>query len=306
MSSVFEIPICVPDLTDQIVKDNPTPVAAGDYADIYKCSWNSPSESSPVAVQVVRVRHDSEFLPKKGDELRQEIKVWGRLQNEHILPLLGIVHGDDPLPGLVSPWINNGSLIELLKSHHETLTRHERFRLLQDIASALQYLHAIAVVHGNLSGHNILVDSSLRAFVKGSGLSTMLDEIAESESYEARQGDVPWRAPELMKGNSSGLPTSQSDVWSFGCNMIHVLSGQEPPEIPAATAAAHPYQSRVPPFPQNVSKEDLSFLQQCFSIRPADRPSADQILAFVREECLRCMPEVPQTAEATEFSQWHS
>lgn len=71
--------------------------------------------------------------------------------------------------------------------------------------------------------HNILVDSNGRAFVKGSGLSTMLDEIAESESYETRLGDVPWTAPELMINSSSGIPTSQSDVWSFGCNMIHVL-----------------------------------------------------------------------------------
>jgi serine/threonine protein kinase len=50
----------------------------------------------------------------------------------------------------------------------------------------------------------------------------MLDEIAESESYETRLGDVSWTAPELVIDSSSGLPTSQSDVWSFGCNMIHV------------------------------------------------------------------------------------
>jgi hypothetical protein len=98
---------CIPDLTDQIIKDSDKPAAAGGYAEIFKCSWNSPSESSPVgpsnqqptpagkfnyyqvAVQVIKVQHNSDSLSIKGEELRREIKVWGRLQNEHILPLLG-------------------------------------------------------------------------------------------------------------------------------------------------------------------------------------------------------------------------
>lgn len=300
MSLVFETPICIPDLTDQIIKDSDKPAAAGGYAEIFKCSWNSPSESSPVAVQVIKVQHNSDSLSIKGEELRREIKVWGRLQNEHILPLLGLIHGYGPLPGLVSPWINSGSLIELLARHHNILTRHERFRLLQDIASALQYLHSFAVVHGNLSGHSILVDSNRRAFVKGSGLSTMLDEIAESESYETRLGDVSWTAPELVIDSSSGLPTSQSDVWSFGCNMIHVLSGQEPwQKAPDNTVKACLRDGQVPSFPEGISDQDLSFLQRCFSLRPADRPSADQILAVMHEESLCRVSGIPQTPEAT-------
>ncbi|KAG1890496.1 kinase-like domain-containing protein [Suillus fuscotomentosus] len=149
--------------------------------------------------------------------------------------------------------------------------------------------------------HNILVDSNGRAFVKGSGLSTMLNEIAESGSDETRLGDVPWTAPELMINSSSGLPTSQSDVWSFGCNMIHVLSGQEPwQKAPDNTVKARLRDSQVPPFPEGISDKDLSFLRRCFSLRPADRPSADQILAVVHEEFPpRCIPGILQTVEAT-------
>jgi len=60
----------------------------------------------------------------------REIKVWGRLQHEHILPLLGVVYGFGPLPGLVSLWM--GTLYEYLdgRRHEENiLTRFERFRL---------------------------------------------------------------------------------------------------------------------------------------------------------------------------------
>ncbi|OJA09362.1 hypothetical protein AZE42_05980 [Rhizopogon vesiculosus] len=59
----------------------------------------------------------------------------------------------------------------------------------------------------------------------------MLDEVVESGPfYGSRLGAVRWAAPELMVTRSFSIrfPTSKSDVWSFGCNMIHVLSGQEP------------------------------------------------------------------------------
>ncbi|KAG0700563.1 kinase-like domain-containing protein [Suillus ampliporus] len=151
MSSIFEIPY-IPDLTDQIIKDGLDPVAGGAHVDIYKCRWNLPSGFSPVAVKVIRIRPDWRDLTTADNDLRQEIKVWGRLRNDHILPLLGLVDGYGPLPSLVAPWMDNGNLISFLRGRHDTLQRCERLRLLQDVASALQYLHAIAVVHGDLTG----------------------------------------------------------------------------------------------------------------------------------------------------------
>ncbi|KAG1781796.1 kinase-like domain-containing protein, partial [Suillus placidus] len=118
--------------------------------------------------------------------------------------------------------MENGNLTNFLREH-EALERGERFRLLQDIASALQYLHVIAVVHGDLTGDNILVDSYGRAFVTGVGLSKRLNEIAsntESSLGDMRSATIRWIAPELVDDEET-FPTSKSDVWSFGCNMIH-------------------------------------------------------------------------------------
>jgi hypothetical protein len=83
-----------------------------------------------VAVKVITVRQpeNASNLTKKHDELLQEIRVWGRLQNEHILPVLGYVHGHGHLPSLVFPWMQNGSLTTFLREH-KSLERGERFRL---------------------------------------------------------------------------------------------------------------------------------------------------------------------------------
>lgn len=108
-----------------------------------------------MAVKVIRVLQPNNILDltERYEELLQEIRVWGRLQNEHILPVLGHVYGHGHLPSLVFPWMENGSLTNFLREH-ETLERGERFRLLQDVALALQYLHCIAVVHGDLTGQH--------------------------------------------------------------------------------------------------------------------------------------------------------
>jgi serine/threonine protein kinase len=71
---------------------------------------------------------------------------------------------------------------------------------------------------------NILVDWQGRAFVTGVGLSKRLNEFAfstESGSGDIRSATIRWIAPELVDVEET-FPTSKSDVWSFGCNMIHV------------------------------------------------------------------------------------
>ncbi|OJA09355.1 hypothetical protein AZE42_05976 [Rhizopogon vesiculosus] len=301
-----------PDLTGQITKSQ-YPIARGGFGDIYKCMCNSPSGSFLVAVKCIR-----SISTDTAVDVRREVKLWGRLQNEHILPLLGLVHDTGSLPGLVVPWMEHGSLGDFLRRHHNTLTRFQRFRLLHDIASALQYLHAVAVIHGNLNCSHILIDSSGRAFVKVVVLSTLLDEVTEPESDEVTESeysgfilecDFRWIAPEslLAMDDRKTLPTSKGDVWSFGCNMIHVLSGQLPwSRVLHSTIMHMLISNKVPPFPREINEEQhLSFLRQCFSFQPTDRPSADQIIAFVQRELLHCIPKTLQTTEATVHSPDH-
>jgi serine/threonine protein kinase len=107
-------------------------------------------------------------------------------------------------------------------------------------------VHAVAVIHGDLTGvssclnvgtqalmcphqNNILIDSDGRALVTDIGLSTMLDDITESDFDSSSAGALHWTAPELSaKRNKDRLPTSKSDVWSFGCIMIHVSTSTHP------------------------------------------------------------------------------
>ena len=96
--------------------------------------------------------HDSHPMQR----FRREISVWSRLNHKNVLPLLGIITEFSPLPSMVSPWMNKGSLNMYLKFYEsslniearlaivrvcftETVSRCQAQMQLRDIAEGLQY-----------------------------------------------------------------------------------------------------------------------------------------------------------------------
>jgi hypothetical protein len=63
--------------------------------------------------------------------LFREIKLWLKLEHENIVPLWGVTDGFGSLPGLISPWVENGSLTGYLQHKHETLFENEKFALVR-------------------------------------------------------------------------------------------------------------------------------------------------------------------------------
>ncbi|KIJ13324.1 hypothetical protein PAXINDRAFT_81404, partial [Paxillus involutus ATCC 200175] len=93
-------------------------------------------------------------------------------------------------------------------------------------------VHSQFVVHGDLSGSNVLIDGYGRACISDFGLSMLLTELG-GQTYAASRhaaGALRWTAPELLahwvpKDKEDPLyvfPTPQSDVYSFGMVMLQV------------------------------------------------------------------------------------
>ncbi|KAG5635984.1 hypothetical protein H0H81_009452, partial [Sphagnurus paluster] len=114
---------------------------------------------------------------------------------------------------LVSPWAHDGDLSSFLEANTEA----SRSLLCLNVTQGLEFLHKKRVVHGDLKGVNVLVDSSHRAYLADFGLSGFDDlEIVQwtTQSAEASKGGtVRYQAPELF-------PTEQSLV--FGMRYIRI------------------------------------------------------------------------------------
>lgn len=98
-----------------------------------------------------------------------------------------------------------------------------------EIASAMNYLHSVRIIHGDLKTGNVLLKgdgSDRRGFickVGDFGLSRFLAEDSHIETFTC--GAVTHMPPELLKG---GHLTSAADVFSFAILLWELLSGKKP------------------------------------------------------------------------------
>ncbi|KAJ8591683.1 kinase-like protein [Rhizopogon salebrosus TDB-379] len=214
-----------PDLTERITRTSNYCTAVGGFGDIWQCLLQTDENQIVVAVKVIRLQ--DEGVDEKA--LRRELGMWKRLQHANILSLLGIVRDFGPYISMVSPWLEHGSLTVYLRKHKD-LCLSDRLRLLEDITSGLHYLHGVSVVHGDLTPNNVLLDGENRAVLTDFGLSSKL--VGQGHTYLQRScaqpGAVRYAAPELLCSNEPIQPDTRSDVYSFGCLALQVLSGHMP------------------------------------------------------------------------------
>ncbi|TDL24379.1 kinase-like protein [Rickenella mellea] len=132
---------------------------------------------------------------------------------------------------LISPWMDAGNVIDYLAKNPDS----DRFALLGDVISGLAYLHDFqpAIVRGDLKGANIFVTPTLTACLGDFGLSRFRDsqESTLGATTGNTTGTLGWQAPELFDSLVDGgtsRPTRESDIYSFGCVCLELMSGKPP------------------------------------------------------------------------------
>ncbi|KAG2129610.1 kinase-like domain-containing protein [Suillus clintonianus] len=279
------------DLSGDVVADTSVPTTSGGVTDVWKCTWFNDTGSTKVAVKTFRLENTNQGeLAKTHKRWSQQIHAWAKLEHENIIPLYGIVMDFGPTVSIVHPWKENGTLSTYL-SCKPALTVQDKFKLLENIVSGLHYLHSHGVVHGNLSGNNVLVDALGRASLADPGLSVLVPETLGLSYFRlSTSGAIRFAAPELFKKSSRGevpLPSISGDRYSLGSIIYLVLSGSQPystlkkdsdvlVELLLGVAPASPSDSD-----KSITREQWQFIQGCWSEIPENRRSTNEALEFV-------------------------
>src|SRR5258708_28930548 len=166
----------------------------------------------------------------------REIDVAAKLTHPHIVPLLDSGATDGRL-WFVMPVLDGQSLAERL-SHERQLPVVDAARIAGEVASALSYAHAHGVVHRDIKPENILLSGGSAA-VADFGLAKGREAAGATRLTQSGMivGTVYYMSPEQSAGDE--LVDGRSDIYSLGCALYEMLTG-EPPymgnTMPAASA----------------------------------------------------------------------
>ncbi|KIK97053.1 hypothetical protein PAXRUDRAFT_137124 [Paxillus rubicundulus Ve08.2h10] len=257
---------------------------SGGFSDVYKCVFEKPGEPrTAVAVKAIRLgTSDATLLDARGKKLRGEVHIWIRLDHPHVLKLYGIASGFAPMPALVSPWVENGTLTRYLEGYGRQMQKGHRIYILVKVAEALHYIHSKCIVHGDLTSSNILIDGEGQPLISDFGLSSILEEHNETSYFKSnRPGSIRWVAPELLE--ASPKPNIQSDVYSYGCVILHTLSGKAPyGEMRDIHVISAKIQGTQPQRPANlpIERSHWDLIANCLQATPRDRPRLPDVISF--------------------------
>ncbi|KAG2142791.1 kinase-like domain-containing protein [Suillus bovinus] len=226
-------------------------------------------------------------------KIRQKFFVWQQLEHSHILPLYGTTDDFEVVPALVCPWMENGSL----NAYLEKIWRKQLPPLwLCDLIWTIhdESVHSQNIIHGDLMPPNVLMDENGNALLADFGLSRLLTDHETSFFASNRPGAIRWAAPEIIiplnaeRPNEVVDPNQASDIYSFGCIMMQVLSGRPPYfdmklEPPVIVAKSQGDPSKRPEQPA-ISDVYWRYIERCWSTQIETRPSVDQVLDYIKAE----------------------
>ncbi|OAX37749.1 kinase-like protein [Rhizopogon vinicolor AM-OR11-026] len=226
--------------------------------------------------------------------IRRELRTCTILKHENILPVYGYTYGFGIFLAIVSPWAENGNLTIYLEREDATLTLIRRFQILRDITSGLEYLHANNVIHGDLTGPNVLIRGDGTACLADFGLSLLYSEdvgITEASWTSTFHANFRWLAPELLGQPETGLPVVRpskcSDIYSFGGIMLQVLTSKMPYYYLGEVTVILCIGSRIKPLRSSYpafSDKYWNFIEECWSTAIQDRPSAEKVAEMIKDE----------------------
>ncbi|KAG9041668.1 hypothetical protein FS837_011902, partial [Tulasnella sp. UAMH 9824] len=207
-----------PSMRGWISESEGNPDRYGGYSDVWKCRvrFCEPSDLHPteVAVKVLRKIDlnqfdDHEAYQRIISRFQQEAITWSGLDHPNIAPLIG--YSLIPTPRFISPWYEQGSLRQYLKSNPTA----NRAKLLHSLARALTFLHSSEpqIVHGDIKPENILIDDQNEPRITDFGMATILGEEHMYTASHHQGGTWRWMAPEQILGRPRSC---ESDTYSFG------------------------------------------------------------------------------------------
>lgn len=190
-------------------------VGEGTYGKVYKAKNEVTNEY--VAIKRLRLESEREGFPITA---MREIKLLQSFDHPNIVGLLEMMVEHNQII-MVFDYLDH-DLTGLLTLPDLQLTEGHRKMIFKQLVDGLNYLHKKRVIHRDIKGSNILLNSDGVLKIADFGLARNMKVLRDGESpdYTNRVITIWYRPPELLMGSTDY--GREVDVWGIGCLLMEL------------------------------------------------------------------------------------
>ena len=179
--------------------------------------------SRHVAVKILarRFTRDKRYV----DRFLYEAKLGAQTVSLHLPRVydVGQAHGQH---FMVMEYVEGDSVFDQMTAGKQFSTG-DVIDLIVEVATALEHLHSMSIIHRDVKPHNIVISKSGQVKLMDLGLALKLDEGKRTfADGDSAVGTPHYISPEQIRGQPTVGP--RSDLYSLGATMYHLLTGRPP------------------------------------------------------------------------------
>jgi serine/threonine-protein kinase len=161
--------------------------------------------------------------PLVRERLRREARTVAALDHPNVVPLYEAGEADGTVY-IVTRWVEGTELGTLIHDRG-ALEPRRAARTAAQIADALEIAHEKGLIHRDVKPSNVILTREDHVYLTDFGLAKRVESAPGFTGADQMLGTVDYVAPELIEGSDHD---ARSDIYSLGCVLYEMLSGEPP------------------------------------------------------------------------------
>ncbi|AMY21089.1 MULTISPECIES: Stk1 family PASTA domain-containing Ser/Thr kinase [Nocardiaceae] len=192
-----------------------------------------------------------------------------------------------PLPYIVMEYVDGETLRDIVRSEGPMAPKRA-MEVIADVCAALDFSHRNGIVHRDVKPANVMINRAGAVKVMDFGIARAIaDSSSPMTQTAAVIGTAQYLSPEQARGEQVD---ARSDVYSLGCVLFEILTGEPPFTGDSPVAVAYQHVREDPRLPSSVNTEVPgaldSIILKAMSKNPANRY---QSAADMRSDLIRVL-----------------
>ncbi|QSE91652.1 Stk1 family PASTA domain-containing Ser/Thr kinase [Rhodococcus pseudokoreensis] len=192
-----------------------------------------------------------------------------------------------PLPYIVMEYVDGDTLRDIVRGEGPMAPRRA-MEVISDVCAALDFSHRNGIVHRDVKPANVMINRAGAVKVMDFGIARAISDASSPMTQTAAViGTAQYLSPEQARGEQVD---ARSDVYSLGCVLFEILTGEPPFKGDSPVAVAYQHVREDPQTPSvvnpDIPRELDSVILKAMSKNPANRY---QTAADMRSDLVRVL-----------------